>query len=129
MPSAVSRWQQNIFRIFKYCNMPIYEYECDACGYRYDSLQKAGDPVLTVCPQCAKPSLRKLVSVAGFRLSGSGWYETDFKSDNKRNLASGDSQKKSDGNADRPAKKKDTSGQSEKAKPATSAPGRGRSAS
>ena len=87
--------------------MPIYEYQCDACGYRFDILQKAGDPVLTDCPQCTQPALRKLVSAAGFRLSGSGWYETDFKSDNKRNLASGDSQKKSD--AASPAKKKDAS--------------------
>ncbi len=96
--------------------MPIYEYQCDACGYRFDALQKAGDPVLTDCPQCSQPSLRKLVSAAGFRLSGSGWYETDFKSDNKRNLASGDSQKKSDSTA----KKKDSSSQPAKAKPAAS---------
>ena len=109
--------------------MPIYEYECDACGYRYDTLQKTGDPVLTVCPQCAKPSLRKLVSATGFRLSGSGWYETDFKSDNKRNLASSDSQKKSDGNTERSVKKKDTPGQPAKTKPATSSSGQGRRAS
>ena len=104
--------------------MPIYEYQCDDCGYRYDVLQKASDPVLSVCPQCAQPALRKLVSAVGFRLSGSGWYETDFKSDNKRNLASGDSQKKSDGNQDKSAKKKDTP-----AKPAASATGQGRRAS
>ncbi|MYB88890.1 MAG: zinc ribbon domain-containing protein [Proteobacteria bacterium] len=100
--------------------MPIYEYQCDACGYRFDILQKAGDPVLTDCPQCSQASLRKLVSAAGFRLSGSGWYETDFKSDNKRNLASGDSQKKSDSTAKPSAKKTDASGQPAKAKPATS---------
>lgn len=109
--------------------MPIYEYQCDACGYRFDILQKAGDPVLTDCPQCAQPSLRKLVSAAGFRLSGSGWYETDFKSDNKRNLASGDSQKKSDGTAKPPDKKKDASGQPAKAKPAASGSQPGGSAS
>ena len=100
--------------------MPIYEYQCDACGYRYDVLQKTTDPVLSVCPQCSQPSLRKLISAAGFRLSGSGWYETDFKSDNKRNLASGDSQKKSDATAKPGAKKEGTSGQSAKAKPAAS---------
>ena len=109
--------------------MPIYEYQCDACGYRFDILQKAGDPVLTDCPQCTQPALRKLVSAAGFRLSGSGWYETDFKSDNKRNLASGDSQKKSD--AASPAKKKDASDPpaKAKAKPATSGSQPGRRAS
>ena len=109
--------------------MPIYEYQCDACGYRFDILQKAGDPVLTDCPQCTQPALRKLVSAAGFRLSGSGWYETDFKSDNKRNLASGDSQKKSDGSAKAQGKKKDASGQSTKAKPVTSGSQPGRRAS
>ena len=77
--------------------MPIYEYECEACGHHHDILQKAGDPLLSICPECSKPSLRKLVSAVGFRLSGSGWYETDFKSDNKRNLASSDSKKTSDG--------------------------------
>lgn len=100
--------------------MPIYEYQCDACGYRFDILQKAGDPVLTDCPQCSQAALRKLVSAAGFRLSGSGWYETDFKSDNKRNLASGDSQKKNDSTAKPGAKKTDASSQPAKAKPATS---------
>ena len=76
--------------------MPIYEYECEACGYRHEALQKINDPQLTDCPECEKPTLNKLISAAGFRLSGSGWYETDFKSDNKRNLAIDDSKKKSD---------------------------------
>ncbi len=109
--------------------MPIYEYQCDACGYRFDILQKAGDPVLTDCPQCTQPALRKLVSAAGFRLSGSGWYETDFKSDNKRNLASGDSQKKSDAPAKSQGKKKDASDPPAKAKPASSGSQQGRRAS
>lgn len=74
--------------------MPIYEYECQTCGCRHEALQKVSDPLLTDCPECENPGLKKLVSVAGFRLSGSGWYETDFKSDGKRNLATGDSQEK-----------------------------------
>lgn len=74
--------------------MPIYEYECQACGRRHEVLQKASDLLLTDCPECEKPALKKLVSAAGFRLSGSGWYETDFKSDGKRNLATSDSQEK-----------------------------------
>ena len=76
--------------------MPIYEYECEACGNRHEALQKINDPLLLDCPQCSKPALKKLVSVAGFRLSGSGWYETDFKSDGKRNLTTDDLQKKSE---------------------------------
>lgn len=59
--------------------MPIYEYKCNACEHRFDKLQKISDPVLTDCPECGKPELSKLVSAAGFRLKGGGWYETDFK--------------------------------------------------
>jgi putative FmdB family regulatory protein len=69
--------------------MPFYEYECDKCGYRDEVLQKISDKPLTKCPSCGKSGLRKLMSAPVFRLKGSGWYETDFKSDkeNKRNLA------------------------------------------
>ena len=74
--------------------MPIYEYECEACGTRHEALQKINAPFLRDCPACAAPALKRLVSVVGFRLKGSGWYETDFKSDNKRNLAVGDSKEK-----------------------------------
>lgn len=110
--------------------MPIYEYECEACGHHHDILQKAGDPLLTVCPECSRPSLRKLVSVAGFRLSGSGWYETDFKSDNKRNLASSDSQKKSEGKDTGSGKKRDSStSQPSKAGSTASGSGQGTRAS
>ena len=73
--------------------MPIYEYECQACGYRHEALQKVSDDPLTECPSCHKNELKKLVSAAGFRLSGSGWYETDFKSSNKKNLSQKDSEK------------------------------------
>jgi putative FmdB family regulatory protein len=69
--------------------MPIYEYECGACGHRLEAIQKLSDAPLSECPECGKPALSKLVSAAGFRLGGSGWYETDFKSDNKRNLKDG----------------------------------------
>ncbi len=88
--------------------MPIYEYECAACGCRHEILQKVGEAPLRDCPDCGEPELVKLVSVAGFRLAGGGWYETDFKTGAKRNLAgnstgadangkpSGDQPKKSD---------------------------------
>jgi len=67
--------------------MPIYEYRCEDCGHELEALQKMSDEPLTECPECAKPALKKQVSAPGFRLSGSGWYETDFKSGNKRNIA------------------------------------------
>ncbi len=75
--------------------MPIYEYACQACGQEMEKLQKLSDAPLTDCPACGKPALVKKVSAAGFRLKGSGWYETDFKSGDKKNLASGSSETKS----------------------------------
>lgn len=71
--------------------MPLYEYRCDACGHEFEALQKVNDESLIHCPACDESKLRKLVSAAGFRLKGNGWYETDFKSGNKRNLADSDS--------------------------------------
>ncbi|MDD3762640.1 MAG: zinc ribbon domain-containing protein [Nevskiales bacterium] len=67
--------------------MPIYEYVCQACGAESEVMHKISDPPAKDCPECGKPALTKLVSAAGFRLGGGGWYETDFKSDGKRNLA------------------------------------------
>lgn len=67
--------------------MPIYEYECDNCAHTLDALQKLSDNPLTDCPECGQSALKKKISAPRFRLSGSGWYETDFKSGNKKNLA------------------------------------------
>lgn len=71
--------------------MPIYEYRCEACQHELEALQKLSDEPLQVCPKCGAPSLRKQVSAAGFRLKGGGWYETDFKSGSKKNVADGGS--------------------------------------
>ncbi len=69
--------------------MPIYEYQCDACGHILDALQKFDDASLKKCPDCGKPKLKRLLSAPMFLLKGTGWYETDFKSDKERrkNLA------------------------------------------
>jgi putative FmdB family regulatory protein len=68
--------------------MPFYEYECQACKYYTEVMQKITDAPLTKCPSCGKRKLKKLLSAPVFRLKGAGWYETDFKGDkeNKRNL-------------------------------------------
>lgn len=71
--------------------MPIYEYQCQSCGHEKEALQKMSDPALVTCPACNEDTLKKKISAAGFRLKGGGWYETDFKSGSKKNLASGDS--------------------------------------
>ena len=76
--------------------MPIYEYQCKSCGHTLEKLQKMSDDPLKDCPECNEPALAKKVSAAGFRLSGSGWYETDFKTGSKKNLAGDKSAAKSD---------------------------------
>jgi putative FmdB family regulatory protein len=67
--------------------MPIYEYRCASCGHQLEALQSISAAPLTECPSCGLAELKKLVSAVAFRLKGSGWYETDFKSQNRRNLA------------------------------------------
>ena len=74
--------------------MPIYEYVCNDCGHEIEKLQKMSDAPLRDCPDCDNPSLKKIISAPGFRLSGSGWYETDFKSDKQKNLSKADSSDK-----------------------------------
>jgi len=66
--------------------MPIYAYKCQACGEEIEAIQKISDAPLTECNAC-KGELKKMLTAPSFRLSGSGWYETDFKKDNKKNLA------------------------------------------
>ena len=80
--------------------MPIYEYKCQSCENELEKLQRLSDPPLTDCPVCDEPALRRLISAAGFRLKGEGWYETDFKKDGKRNLHdSGDSKSSDSGDS------------------------------
>jgi putative FmdB family regulatory protein len=64
--------------------MPIYEYACNDCGHKLEAIQKLSEAPLKDCPDCGQGALRKLVSAAGFRLKGSGWYETDFKTGAKK---------------------------------------------
>ena len=89
--------------------MPIYEYQCDECGHVFDALQKMSDDPLKDCPDCGEAALRKLVSAPNFRLKGAGWYETDFKDKNKRNLA---------GDAGKAAEKVSSSAKTEQSKSA-----------
>ena len=63
--------------------MPIYEYACKSCGFAKDVLQKMSDAPLTLCSECNQETFVKKISAAGFRLSGSGWYQTDSKSNKK----------------------------------------------
>ncbi|VAW91650.1 Type I antifreeze protein [hydrothermal vent metagenome] len=73
--------------------MPIYEYECGVCGHTFEAFQKMVDAPLKECPECKKAALKKLISASAFRLKGDGWYETDFKTGSKKNLAGKESGK------------------------------------
>ena len=57
--------------------MPLYEYQCDSCGHRFERIQKFSDPPIEKCPVCAGP-VRKLISSPAIQFKGSGWYVTDY---------------------------------------------------
>ncbi len=86
--------------------MPIYEYACQRCEHVFDALQKMDAEPLKDCPECGEPTLKKLLSAPNFRLKGAGWYETDFKKDNQRNLAGDTDTSKSDTKDDKKSDKK-----------------------
>ena len=86
--------------------MPIYEYECMDCNHYLDELQKMSDEPLKDCPKCHKPKLKRLLSAPSFRLKGGGWYETDFKKENQRNIVKSDS----DNDKNKTSSKKEDSG-------------------
>ncbi|MET0808608.1 MAG: zinc ribbon domain-containing protein [Pseudoxanthomonas sp.] len=71
--------------------MPIYAFQCAECGHHFDRLQKMSDPDPDSCPSCGAHQVKRQLTAPSFRLSGSGWYETDFKKegDKKRNLTEG----------------------------------------
>jgi putative FmdB family regulatory protein len=110
--------------------MPFYEYECQACKYYAEVMQKISDAPLTRCPSCGKRALKKLVSVPVFRLKGSGWYETDFKSDkeNRRNLHGAEKEEakaesKTEAKEAKPAAAETKESKEAKPAPATPSPG------
>lgn len=76
--------------------MPIYEYQCQSCEHEFETIQKISDSPLTECPSCGKHRLKKKISAVAFRLKGGGWYETDFKSGDKKKNVAGDAEAKSD---------------------------------
>ncbi len=89
--------------------MPLYEYECDACGKRLERIQKFSDPPLAVCPSCGG-SLRKLVSSPAFQFKGTGWYVTDYarKSDGSKSGGNSASKDKENKEKDKDSKSAET---------------------
>jgi len=91
--------------------MPIYEYQCTECEHMMEALQKMSEKPLLDCPECGKPALNKLVSAASFRLKGGGWYETDFKTGNKKQLSESESAASNDSNPEKPANSEKSAGE------------------
>ena len=89
--------------------MPIYEYACKNCDHTLDALQKMSDDPLIDCPECGQAQLKRLLSAPRFRLKGKGWYETDFKKDNQRNLSTTDTESSKSDKSDKSDSKTDSS--------------------
>lgn len=92
--------------------MPIYEYQCKACGHTFDTIQTFSEEPLTDCPVCKEPALKKLVSAAAFHLKGSGWYVTDFKNPPAKKVDNAEKAKTED--ASKPAQTNKESNTTEK---------------
>jgi putative FmdB family regulatory protein len=73
--------------------MPTYEYVCEGCGHRFDELQSFKDDPLKTCPQCREDKLRRLFGTgAAILFKGSGFYETDYRSEGYKSAAKADSE-------------------------------------
>ncbi len=71
--------------------MPTYDYECDACQHTFELFQGINDPVATKCPECGKKKLRRLFGTGGaIVFKGSGFYQTDYRSESYKKGASAD---------------------------------------
>ena len=91
--------------------MPLYEYECEACGNRFETIQKFSDSPLEACPKCGG-KVRKLVAAPAFQFKGSGWYITDYARKDAGTKDEG--AKKDKGGTDAKGEKSDKSEKSEK---------------
>ncbi|MAT71166.1 MAG: FmdB family transcriptional regulator [Planctomycetaceae bacterium] len=95
--------------------MPTYDYECDACGHEFELFQSISEPVKRKCPECKKPKLRRLFGTgAAVVFKGSGFYQTDYRSDSYKQAAEKDKKSSSDGEAKDARKKSDSGGSAKK---------------
>lgn len=85
--------------------MPLYEYECDACGHRFEVIQKFSDAPVDRCPACGG-AVHKMQSAPAFQFKGTGWYVTDYA---KKNAPAGKSESSSKQDAPAKSEKKDSS--------------------
>ena len=98
--------------------MPLYEYECDACGRRFERIQKFSDPTVDTCPQCGGAA-RRMVSSPAIQFKGSGFYITDYaKKDGEKTAKEAKPGKATESSSD--AKSTETKSTTTETKPATS---------
>ena len=97
--------------------MPTYEYECDACGHEFEVFQPMGSEPKKACPSCKKRKARRLISSGGGHIfKGSGFYQTDYRSDSYKKDAQADKESasksadaKSEGSSEKPKANGDSS--------------------
>jgi len=98
--------------------MPTYEYLCENCQARFEKFESITATPLRKCPECGKPALKRLIGTgAGIIFKGSGFYETDYRSDNYKTA------KRNEKNSGTGKKKKDSSAKSKKQTASTKASG------
>ena len=102
--------------------MPTYDYECDACAHKFEQFQGINDPVLTKCPECKKKKLRRLFGTGGaIVFKGSGFYQTDYRSENYKKGANADkSAGESKSSESKSGESKSSESKSSESKPASS---------
>ncbi len=93
--------------------MPIYEYECSACGDEHEVIQKMGASALRKCPSCGALRLRRKISRSAFHLKGDGWYVTDYASNGKSKEADSQSTASDSKSDSKSSEKKETAAKSE----------------
>src|SRR3954464_7467060 len=100
--------------------MPLYEYECDACGHRFEKIQKFSDPLEDTCPKCGD-HVHKLMSSPAIQFKGSGFYITDYPKGDKGSAPKSDGGKSDKAaKADKPAASTDASAKSDKSEKSSS---------
>src|SRR4029077_18840605 len=91
--------------------MPLYEYQCDVCGHRFELIRKFSDPPVETCPKCGG-HVQKLISASAFQLKGSGWYITDYARKDSSGGGKSENQSKDSGKESDKESKADKSGAS-----------------
>jgi len=102
--------------------MPLYEYECGACGHRFEIIQKFSDGPPEACPKCGKGPLQRLQSSPAFQFKGTGWYVTDYAAKGKSGGESGSKDDKPAAKSDSSSATSESGGESKKSDAPASTP-------